>query len=157
MTTQVPTVYICACGWHTDRRAPSRRPPGVSRSPTFRTFDRKEVQMRSRSSRLVRAILLTAITAPCLLALPRLAHAQAPVVPLWPNGAPGSETWTQKEVGFGEEGNLRIRNVVQPTVTVVTTASGPAMARVEQKTRRTQPSSPAAFGRFLEEYGTVLR
>ena len=80
--------------------------------------------MLSRSSRLVSAILLTALSGLSLFAAPRLAHAQAPVVPLWPNGAPGSETWTQQEVAFGEEGNLRIRNVVRPTLTVFLPKTG---------------------------------
>jgi acetyl esterase/lipase len=40
-------------------------------------------------------------------------------IPIWPGVAPGSESWTQKELeysGFG--GELLIRNVVTPTLTV---------------------------------------
>jgi len=42
------------------------------------------------------------------------------VIPLWPDGAPGSEGWTQVEDSFIDElsGGERIRNVVSPTLTV---------------------------------------
>lgn len=42
------------------------------------------------------------------------------LIPLWPDGAPGSEGWTQVEASFVDEvsGGERIRNVVCPTVTV---------------------------------------
>jgi acetyl esterase/lipase len=40
------------------------------------------------------------------------------VVPLWPEGAPGSEDWTQQEqVSFMPSGLKVVRNVVQPTLT----------------------------------------
>ena len=42
------------------------------------------------------------------------------VIPLWPDGAPGSEDWTRQEAEFIDEasGGLRVRNVVSPTLTV---------------------------------------
>ena len=47
-------------------------------------------------------------------------HAQTTVVTLYPNGAPGSEKWTQKEVEYaiGSSGTKGVRNVVKPTITV---------------------------------------
>jgi acetyl esterase/lipase len=40
-------------------------------------------------------------------------------VPIWPGVAPGSENWTQKEVEYnGLGGDVMIRNVVTPTLTV---------------------------------------
>lgn len=80
--------------------------------------------MPCRSSRLFSAILLTTLAGFCLLVAPPVAHGQATVVPLWPGAAPGSETWKQQETSFGEEGNLRIRNVVQPTLTVFLPKAG---------------------------------
>src|SRR2546422_6923737 len=44
--------------------------------------------------------------------------AQQPVIPIWPGVAPGSESWTQKEVEFLDGGKRKmVRNVVQPTLT----------------------------------------
>jgi acetyl esterase/lipase len=46
------------------------------------------------------------------------AFAQQQVIPVWPNGAPGSEEWTQKEtVSLFTPGNNVVRNVTQPTLT----------------------------------------
>jgi acetyl esterase/lipase len=44
--------------------------------------------------------------------------AQQNVFPIWPGVAPGSENWTQKEVEFGNPGQVSVRNVVTPTLTV---------------------------------------
>jgi hypothetical protein len=40
------------------------------------------------------------------------------VVRLWPEGAPGSEGWTQQEAMFGNPGARGVRNVVDPTISV---------------------------------------
>jgi acetyl esterase/lipase len=47
-------------------------------------------------------------------------QAQKDVVTLWPDGAPGSEKWTQKEVEYviAASGTKGVRNVVKPTITV---------------------------------------
>jgi acetyl esterase/lipase len=48
-----------------------------------------------------------------------IASAQHQVIPLWPGAAPGSESWTQKEVQYlNEQGQQMVRNVVTPTLTV---------------------------------------
>ena len=41
------------------------------------------------------------------------------IIPLWPDGAPGSEGWTQQEeVSAMPQGGLKVvRNVTQPTLT----------------------------------------
>jgi len=46
--------------------------------------------------------------------------AQTNVVTLWPNGAPGSESWTRKEAEYtmGTTGLRAVRNVVSPSITV---------------------------------------
>lgn len=46
-------------------------------------------------------------------------HTRQPVIPLWPDGAPGSEDWTQQErEGLLPPNDLPIvRNVTQPTLT----------------------------------------
>lgn len=46
--------------------------------------------------------------------------AQTNVVMLWPNGAPGSENWTQKEAEYpvGNTGLKAVRNVVTPSIAV---------------------------------------
>jgi len=48
------------------------------------------------------------------------AQAQTTVVMLWPNGAPGSENWTQEEVEYAmaNSGAKGVRNVVKPSITV---------------------------------------
>jgi len=47
-------------------------------------------------------------------------QAQTTVVTLWPNGAPGSENWTQTEAVYpmGNSGAKGVRNVVKPSITV---------------------------------------
>jgi len=53
--------------------------------------------------------------------------AQSTVVLLYPNGAPGSENWTQKELETKDSNGLRIvRNVVQPSLTAYLPAPGSA-------------------------------
>jgi hypothetical protein len=46
------------------------------------------------------------------------APAEEEVIRLWPGAAPGSESWTQKEVRFNDasHGGEAIRNVVDPTL-----------------------------------------
>ena len=58
--------------------------------------------------------------------------AQTGVVMLWPNGAPGSENWTQKEAMFpqGNNGLEGVRNIVKPSVTVYLPAENPTGASV---------------------------
>ena len=48
------------------------------------------------------------------------APAEEEVIRLWPGAAPGSESWTQKEVRFNDarHGGEAIRNVVDPTLKV---------------------------------------
>ena len=48
------------------------------------------------------------------------ARAEEEVIRLWPGAAPGSESWTQREVRFNDarHGGEAIRNVVDPTLTV---------------------------------------
>jgi len=59
--------------------------------------------------------------------------AQTNVVMLWPDGAPGSESWTQKEVEYttGNSGLKYVRNVVKPSITAylptAETATGTAV------------------------------
>src|ERR1035438_3895998 len=52
-----------------------------------------------------------------LLAAPVLS-AQTNVVMLWPNGAPGSESWTRKEAEYPVGSLKAVRNVVNPSITV---------------------------------------
>ncbi|MEP6756267.1 MAG: alpha/beta hydrolase [Chthonomonadales bacterium] len=54
----------------------------------------------------------------CILTTCALASAQQPVIPIWTGVAPGSETWTQKEVEYLNGKQRMIRNVVTPTLTV---------------------------------------
>ncbi len=52
------------------------------------------------------------------LSLATLSYAQQPVIPLYPGVAPGSENAKQKEITFvNADGQPRIRNVTQPTLT----------------------------------------
>ena len=67
-----------------------------------------------------------------LFLLPLPAAAQTEVVMLWPNGAPGSEQWTQKEfVRADFDGGRIVQNVVKPSITVylppAETATGTAV------------------------------
>ena len=50
-------------------------------------------------------------------ALPLAAAAQDQVISVWSGAAPGSETWTQKEVDYRNGRQAMVRNVVQPTLT----------------------------------------
>jgi acetyl esterase/lipase len=46
-------------------------------------------------------------------------QAQKQVIPLWPGAAPGSETWTQREVQYlNDQKQLMVRNVVIPQLIV---------------------------------------
>ena len=56
------------------------------------------------------------------------AEAQTIVVMLWPNGAPGSENWTQKEAEYvmGNSGAKGVRNVVEPSITAYLSPAGTA-------------------------------
>src|SRR3954471_4444763 len=58
---------------------------------------------------LIAALLLIAMALP----------AQTEIVTLWPDGAPGSENWTRKEVEYtvSRTGLKAVRNVVRPSVT----------------------------------------
>src|SRR5579872_6869962 len=60
------------------------------------------------------------------------ASAQTDVVMLWPNGAPGSENWTQKEATFpqGNSGLEGVRNIVKPSITVYLPDQNPTGASV---------------------------
>lgn len=42
----------------------------------------------------------------------------AQVIPVWPDKAPGSESWTQKEVEYRNGTKAMVRNVTTPTLTV---------------------------------------
>jgi acetyl esterase/lipase len=55
-----------------------------------------------------------------LLLAAAVVPAQTNVVMLWPNGAPGSESWTQKEAEYtvGNSGLKAVRDVVKPSITV---------------------------------------
>jgi acetyl esterase/lipase len=62
--------------------------------------------------------LLRGTLAAVLLAVPAGALAQQPVIPVWPGSAPGSESWTRKEVEYTDGGGRKmVRNVVRPTLT----------------------------------------
>jgi acetyl esterase/lipase len=53
--------------------------------------------------------------------------AQTDVVMLWPDGAPGSEIWTQKEAQYTVRNGLKaVRNVAKPSITVYLPAAGGA-------------------------------
>jgi acetyl esterase/lipase len=63
---------------------------------------------------------------------PALPAGQQPEIAIWPGAAPGSESWTQKEVEYRDpSGKRMIRNVVRPTLTAFLpnreTATGTAM------------------------------
>jgi len=54
-----------------------------------------------------------------VLTMPLAVSAQQQVIPVWPGVAPGSESWTQKEVEYlNAHGGKMVRNVVKPTLTV---------------------------------------
>ena len=54
----------------------------------------------------------------CLTFMTISVHAQSTVIPLWPQGAPGSEDWTQEERESRNpgDGTRVIRNVTEPTL-----------------------------------------
>ena len=85
-------------------------------------IDRKTTR-RARIAAILTGLLLAA----------GAAEAQTNLVMLWPNGAPGSESWTQKEVAYtvSNTGLKAVRNVVRPSITVYlpteATASGTAV------------------------------
>jgi acetyl esterase/lipase len=61
------------------------------------------------------------------LLLAAAASAQTDVVMLWPDGAPGSENWTQTEKQYRVRNGLKaVRNVVKPSITVYLPAAGGA-------------------------------
>jgi acetyl esterase/lipase len=53
-----------------------------------------------------------------LIACAAAAGGQQMVIPVWPGAAPGSESWTQKEVEYLNGSQKMVRNVVSPTLTV---------------------------------------
>ena len=71
-------------------------------------------QKNPRPARAAAALLAGLLLAAAVL------PAQTNVVVLWPNGAPGSESWTQKEAEYtvGNSGLKAVRNVVKPSITV---------------------------------------
>ena len=71
------------------------------------------------------ALAAAVIVVGLLLALTP-AQAQKTVVTLWPNGAPGSENWTQIEAEYpmGNSGARGVRNVTKPSITVYLPAAG---------------------------------
>jgi hypothetical protein len=74
------------------------------------------------------------VAAASLILLPIGALAQTTVAKLWPNGAPGSENWTQKEIQAATTAGFRnFRNVVDPSITAYlpfqATATGAAAIR----------------------------
>lgn len=60
-------------------------------------------------------VCLMALLGCVALALP--VSAQQMVIPVWPGVAPGSESWTQKEVEYLNGRQKMVRNVVTPTLT----------------------------------------
>jgi acetyl esterase/lipase len=67
------------------------------------------------------------VAALALLAFPSIARAQDVVIPLYPGVAPGSESWTQREIAYRDErGEAMVRNVVRPTLTAYLPAKGTA-------------------------------
>jgi endo-1,4-beta-xylanase len=82
----------------------------------------KESDMRIRTLPRLNAFLVFALVATCVAA-----SAQQPVVPLWPNGAPGSEGKTSPEtVRISPQGDHVISNVNNPSITVYIPAAGKA-------------------------------
>ena len=68
--------------------------------------------MRSVVSKSI-ACMLTLLATPLL---PTPGSAQQ-VIAVWPGDAPGSESWTQKEVEYRNGARKMVRNVVKPTLT----------------------------------------
>lgn len=77
------------------------------------------MQIQYRRVAFIQSIIFPATVAVAMLV--PYAHAQNRELPIWPGGAPGSETWTQKEIHSPEStaNNWKtVRNVVIPTITV---------------------------------------
>ena len=70
--------------------------------------------------RTIRIARATVAVAAGLLLTAVVSEAQNRVVMLYPNGAPGSESWTQKEAEYtvAANGLKAVRNVVKPSITV---------------------------------------
>ena len=68
----------------------------------------------------------TLLVAAALVGAASVLPAQNDVVSLWPNGAPGSENWTQKEAEYMAGPWKEVRNVVKPSITVYLPPSGQA-------------------------------
>jgi hypothetical protein len=75
-------------------------------------------QVHVRSPRILQPSSTVTVAILALLASGSAVRAQQTVVRLWPGGAPGSESWTQKEVEYGRSGNRGVRNVADPSLTV---------------------------------------
>jgi acetyl esterase/lipase len=71
---------------------------------------------------LVTALLLTSTSAQDNTSKLEQAPTGSKIVNLWPDAAPGSEEWKQKETILGSGNNRRIVNVTTPTLTVYTPA-----------------------------------
>ncbi|MFB3778986.1 MAG: alpha/beta hydrolase [Bryobacteraceae bacterium] len=70
---------------------------------------------------------LAAAAAGLLLGAAAVLLAQNNVVFLWPDGAPGSENWTQKEAAYKtSSGQTELRNVVKPSITLYLPPAGDA-------------------------------
>ena len=87
-------------------------------------FGRYE-QVLARPPRLIKSIT------PILIETMKTKEDEQIVIPLWPQGAPGSEDWTQREEELILKDDLKVvRNVTQPTLTLYlpepTTATGTA-------------------------------
>src|ERR1035438_328747 len=65
-----------------------------------------------RPARAAAAVIVGLLLAAAVLS------AQTNVVMLWPNGAPGSESWTRKEAEYPVGSLKAVRNVVKPSITV---------------------------------------
>jgi acetyl esterase/lipase len=65
-----------------------------------------------RPARAAAAVIVGLLLAAAVLS------AQTNVVMLWPNGAPGSESWTRKEAEYPVGSLKAVRNVVNPSITV---------------------------------------
>ncbi len=77
-----------------------------------------------RNKKSIRLAVGTIVAGLLLAASP--VQAQKTVVSLWPNGAPGSENWTQTEAEYpmGTSGARGVRNVTKPSITVYLPAAG---------------------------------
>jgi acetyl esterase/lipase len=99
--------------------------PESCRPPATNQTGREKVGAHMRYTN--RLITSAAAAAAGLLAA-ALLPAQTDVVMLYPNGAPGSESWTQKETVFaqGNTGLKGVRNIVKPSITVYLPPAGTA-------------------------------